>query len=112
MRSQTSGHRARLAILGWLGALDVAHFVWVRRYSLFQRSPGRAIGSVAGLGMWLALGGAATAAPGSALTRRLARAGGAGNLILYLIHLRVGKGRLRALPGAVLGVASLLSSRG
>lgn len=111
MRSPTSGHGARLALVGWLGVMDIAHFVWARRHSLFQQSPGRALGSIAGLGMWLALSGAATAAPGSALTRRLAQAGGAGNLLLYLIHLRVGKGRLRALPGAVLGAAALLSSR-
>ena len=111
MRSRASGDRVRLAILGWLGALDVANFVWVRRHSLFQQSPGRAIGAVVGLGMWLALGGAANAAPRTALTRRLARACGAGNIALYLIHLRVGKGRLRALPGAVLGAAALRSSR-
>ncbi len=111
MRSPTSGHGERLALIGWLGAVDIAHFVWARRHSLFQQSPGRALGSIAGLGMWLALSGAANAAPRAALTRRLARACGAGNIALYLVHLRVGKGRLRALPGAVLGASALLSSR-
>jgi hypothetical protein len=111
MRSPSPGQVTGLAVVGWLGAADVAHFVWVRRRSLFRQSPGRAVGSIAGLGMWLALGGAASAAPRSGPARVLARGCGVGNLILYAIHLRVGKGRLRALPGAVLGAAALLSSR-
>jgi hypothetical protein len=105
------GQVTGLAAVGWLGAADIAHFVWIRRRSLFRQSPGRAAGSIAGLGMWLAMGGAASAAPRSGSTRVLARACGLGNLILYAVHLRVGKGRLRALPGAVLGAAALLRSR-
>lgn len=111
MRSQGWEHGAPLALVGWLGALDIAHFLWVRRQSLFQQSPGRALGSIAGLGLWLALAGRASSAPRTPLTRRVARAGGAGNIALYLVHLRVGKGRLRALPGAVLGAAALIGSR-
>jgi hypothetical protein len=112
MRSQSFGQATGLAAIGWLGAADTAHFVWARRRSLFRQSPGRAAGSIAGLGMWLAMSGAASAAPRSGPARVLARACGVGNLLLYAVHLRVGKGRLRALPGALLGAAALLSSRG
>jgi hypothetical protein len=100
-----------LAVIGWLGAADVAQFVWARRRSLFQTAPGRAVGSILGLGMWLSLGAAASAAPRHGLTRGLARACGEGNLILYAIHLNVGKGRARALPGALLGAAALWQAR-
>ncbi|MDA8394360.1 MAG: hypothetical protein M0T72_03815 [Candidatus Dormibacteraeota bacterium] len=111
MRSRSPDHTGGLAAVGWLGAADATQFVWARRHSLFEESPGRAAGSLAGIGMWLALGVAASAAPLSGRARGLARACGAGNLVLYAIHLRVGKGRVRALPAAVLGAAALLTSR-
>jgi hypothetical protein len=111
MRSPSTSEVTGLAVIGWLGAADIAHFLWRRRRSLLSKSPGRAAGSIGGLGMWLAMGAAASAAPRGGPTRMLARACGVGNLVLYAIHLRVGKGRLRALPGAVLGAAALLSSR-
>lgn len=100
-----------LAVIGWLGVADVAEFLWVRRHSLFRQAPGRAAGSLLGLALWAALAATSTVAPESRPARLVARVCGVGNLGLYAIHLKVGKGRTRAVPGAILGAAAILRTR-
>lgn len=100
-----------------LAVADIAAFVWSRRQSLLRGAPGRASGSAALLGLWSAL------AVCSSLARRrdrgwtrasnwLAVVCGNASLALMAVHLKVGKGRARALPGAVLGVAALAARVG
>lgn len=103
-RSQT------LPAIAALGALDVAAFLWERRRTMFREAPGRAGGSLGGLALWTALAVSGAAAPGRLPTRSLAWICGVSNLALYGVHLKIGKGRVRGLPGAVLGVAAVAAA--
>jgi hypothetical protein len=99
-----------LVLVSLLGALDVASFLRSRWRSLFRASSGRALGSIVGLLLWSGLAACALAErssrrhrPRSAITTCLAAVCGLGNLSLMVIHLKVGKGRARAIVGGMLG---------
>ncbi|MHB1527368.1 MAG: hypothetical protein ACYCZN_14040 [Candidatus Dormibacteria bacterium] len=111
----TSGEDSALTWVATLGAADIAAFLSARRDTLFAKSPSRAAGSVAGLVLWTALRVScrlSASRPESSrrqrLTTGLALACGLGNLSLFAVHLRLGRGRLRSLPGAVLGAVALV----
>ncbi len=98
-----------------MGAADIAAFLSARRASLFSKSPARAGGSAVSLALWTALRISSRHSqlrPGSRRAQRLATglalACGLGNLALFAVHLRIGRGRLRSLPGAALGSAALV----
>jgi hypothetical protein len=104
----------QLGTVAVLGATDLTLFIWPRRRTLFRSSPGRAGGSAAGLILWSAL--AAACLPNRSSTRSRLRSWliialglvcGTGNLGLAGIHFKIGKGRARSLPGAVLGACCL-----
>ena len=95
------------------GIADVGEFI-ATRPGLFTTAPGRAAGSVLGLGLWAAL--AATTAgrlrgAGGPRSRRatigLAAAIALGNLGLTAVHLKAGVGGARTVAAGVLGVAAL-----
>ena len=96
------------------GAADVAEFL-ATRSAMFTDAPGRAAGSVVGLGLWLALLGVATLRyargerPGSrGVTVGLAALVAAGNVGLTAIHLKAGVGGWRPALGGVLGILALV----
>lgn len=102
--------------MGLLGAADVASFVISRRQVLFGEARGRGRRSLVGLALWSGLAGVAVArlrAPGSPGLRGAARvlslACGIGNLALAGVHLKVRRGQRRAVFGAALGVAAILT---
>src|SRR5882672_9089212 len=105
-----------LALIGVsiAGAADVAEFL-LTRASMFTAAPGRAAGSVVGLGLWVALLGVATARylRGEGRSTRavilgLAGLVAAGNVGLAAIHLKAGIGGVRPTVGGVLGVLALI----
>jgi len=81
---------------------------------MFTEAPGRAAGSVVGLGLWVALLGVATArylrGEGRSTRVILGLAGlvAAGNVGLAAIHLKAGIGGVRPTVGGVLGVLALI----
>lgn len=90
------------------GAADTGAFL-ARRTTLFRDAPGRAAGSVAALGLWLAVA-ASSRADGdktSARTLGLASANAAGQLAMLGVHLRHGIAGPRVWLGAVLGSTAL-----
>lgn len=72
-----------------LGAADTAAFIATRR-SLFRENPGRAGGSVALLGLWLAGAGAARAEHPGRPAKALVAALGAANAALLGAHVKAG----------------------
>ena len=82
---------------------------------MFTDAPGRAVGTVLGLGLWLALLGIATTryvrgerrGQGSA-TLGLAGLVAAGNIGLAAIHLKVGVGGVRLFVGGALGILAFI----
>ena len=85
------------------------------RTSMFTDAPGRAVGTVVGLGLWLALLGIATTRyvrgerPGQgSATLGLAGLVAAGNLGLVAIHLKVGVGGVRPFVGGALGILAFI----
>ncbi len=100
--------------IGLLGAADVASFLAVRRQP-FTSSKGRTRGALAILALWLALAATsrmATVRPGRSGVRISSRAlgllCGLANVALFVVHLRIQKGRLRSVPGGFLGAAALV----
>jgi hypothetical protein len=90
------------------GAADTGAFLAKRR-QLFRDSPQRAFGSVAMLGLWLAVA-ASSRADGrktSGRTLGLASANAAGQLAMLGVHLRHGIAGPRVWLGAALGGAAL-----
>jgi hypothetical protein len=105
-----------LTAIAVLGAADTALFLWSRRRTIFTNSPSRAAGVAGGLGLWSALAissGISASQPRSSRWRwgtvGLGLVCGAGNLALLAVHLRLGKGVVRSMPGAGLGLAALAS---
>lgn len=99
-----------------LGTADVASFVISRRQVLFGEARGRGRGSLLGLALWSGLAVVAMArlrAPARPGLQRAARvlslACGVGNLALAGVHLKVRRGQRRAVFGAALGVAAILT---
>ncbi|HZU18848.1 MAG TPA: hypothetical protein VFD01_19900 [Candidatus Dormibacteraeota bacterium] len=89
------------------GAADTAAFLGRRRH-LFAEAPGRAAGTVLGLGLWtgLAVSAAVEPRPGRP-TLALASAVAAANALLLAAHLRAGVVRPRAFLGAGLAAIAL-----
>jgi hypothetical protein len=105
-----------LTAIAVLGAADVALFLWSRRRTIFTNSPSRAAGAAAGLCLWSAMGissGISASRPRARGWRRatvgLGLLCGVGNLALFAVHMRLGKGGVRSIPGAGLGLATLAS---
>ncbi|HUY55027.1 MAG TPA: hypothetical protein VMV23_07695 [Candidatus Nanopelagicaceae bacterium] len=113
--SGSSDENSALTWVAALGAADIAAFLAVRRTSLLAKSRSRASGSAVGLLLWTGLrissrraGSRPASSQWRSLTTALALTCGLGNLLLFTVHLRIGKGRLRSLPGAALGSAALV----
>jgi hypothetical protein len=89
------------------GAADTAAFL-ARRLDLFRENPGRAAGSVVGLGLWLGLAASAAAEPRPG-RRTLALGSGVAlaNGALLGAHLRAGIVRPRVFVGAALAALAL-----
>lgn len=104
---------AALAAVSTAGAVDVGQFL-AARPQLFSSAPGRAMGSVLGLAIWVSLAGLALRRISRddkpmlrAATLGLATLNALGNVGLTYIHFRAGVGGWRPLVGGVLGVAAL-----
>jgi len=90
------------------GAADTGAFL-ARRTRLFRDAPGRAFGSTAMFGLWLAVAASSRADGGrtGARTLGLASANAAGQLAMLGVHLRHGIAGPRVWLGAALGGAAL-----
>jgi hypothetical protein len=91
------------------GAADTASFLATRR-QLFRNAPQRALGSVAVLGLWLALAASSKSDRGgrsSGRTIALASLNAAGQLAMLGVHLRHRIAGPRVWLGAALGSAAL-----
>jgi hypothetical protein len=90
------------------GAADTGAFL-ARRTQLFRTAPGRAFGSAAMLGLWLAVAASSRADGGTTSSRTLglASANAAGQLAMLGVHLRHGIAGPRVWLGAALGGAAL-----
>lgn len=117
MSAEHSDSGRALATVALLGAGDVASFIVTRRKVLFGDAPGRARGSLLGLVLWGALVGVSLGrlrSPSSGGLRLAARVlavtCGIGNLALAGVHLKVRRGQGRAVFGAAVGVAAILSA--
>jgi hypothetical protein len=96
-----------------LGALDIGQFL-ASNAGMFRAAPGRAAGSVLGLGLWLALTGlSGTAAWGRRpphLARSILALSGLlalGSVALVAIHAAARVGGLRPALGGILGLIAL-----
>lgn len=96
-----------------LGAVDVGQFL-ASNGGMFRTAPGRAAGSVLGLGLWLALTGLAGAAVfgrrGPQVSRAILPLSGllaVGSLALVAVHAAARVGGLRPALGGILGVIAL-----
>lgn len=91
------------------GAADAGSFLATRK-QLFRTAPQRAFGSVAVLGLWLAVAASSRRDRGgrtSGLTLGLASANAAGQLAMLGVHLRHDIAGPRVWLGAALGGAAL-----
>ncbi len=111
----SSEENSALTWVAALGAADVQAFLAARRTPLPAKSRSRARGSAVGLLLWTGLrvssrlaGSRPESSRWRSLTTALALTCGLGELALFGMHLRIGKGRLRSLPGATLGSAALV----
>src|SRR2546430_7043177 len=107
------GVLAALLAVCLAGVADVGEFI-ATRPGLFTTAPGRAAGSVLGLGLWAALAATTTGRLRGADGRRtrwatvgLAAVAALGNLGLTAVHLKAGVGNARTIAAGVLGVAAL-----
>ena len=113
-RRSAQGALLALVAVSAAGTADVAEFL-ATRPAMLTDAPGRAVGTVIGLGLWLAVLGIATTRyirrerPGqSSATMALAGLLAAGNLGLAAIHLKVGVGGVRPFVGGALGILAFI----
>ncbi len=120
-RAQPAAARVRLGLVGLglvgvLGSVDVAQFL-VGNPSMFVHSPGRTLGSVLGLVLWLVLLGVAlwaifSSRRGLLLSASVWLAGllTIGSLLLVVVHAAARVGGLRPAAGALLALLALVAS--
>jgi len=113
-RQSTKAALVALIVISIAGTADVGEFL-ATRTAMFGSAPGRATGAVAGLVLWTALLGAATAryARGErpwarSATVALAALVATGSVGLTAVHLVAGVRGLRPFVGGGLGILALI----